>query len=158
MRNQILKYRGLPKGGINNVKKIGKLFQNVAFSEYLNFTLLIQMSSKKIAWCFSHCKLLHSSLGPISYTAQNSTSPTRWVLGQLTMGKIQDKSQIFLVKFIYSEKATNFCKISTVDLSYESTVKSTVEISQNFLTFSEYLNFNIVFIRKTHFLPLETWI
>ena len=37
-----------------------------------------------------------------------------------------------LVMFIYSEKATKFCKISTVDLSYVSPVKSMVEISQNF--------------------------
>ena len=36
------------------------------------------------------------------------------------------------VKFIYSEKATKFCQISTVDLSYVVPVKSTVEISQNF--------------------------
>ena len=36
----------------------------------------------------------------------------------------------FQVKFIYSEKATHFCKISTVDLSYVVTVKSTMEISQ----------------------------
>ena len=40
-----------------------------------------------------------------------------------------------VLKFIYSEKATNFCKISTVDMSY-------VEIWQNFLAFSEYMNFN----------------
>ena len=46
-----------------------------------------------------------------------------------------------LLKFIYSEKATNFCEISTVDLSYEVMVKSTVEISQNFVGFSEYMNF-----------------
>ena len=45
-----------------------------------------------------------------------------------------------LVKFIYSEKATNFCEISTVDLSIVVTVKSTVEISQNFVAFSEYTN------------------
>ena len=32
------------------------------------------------------------------------------------------------VKFIYSEKATNFCEISTVDLSYVGMVKSTVKI------------------------------
>ena len=47
------------------------------------------------------------------------------------------------IKFIYFEKATNFCEISTVDLSYVVTVKSTVEISQNFVAFSEYMNFNI---------------
>ena len=44
-------------------------------------------------------------------------------------------------KFIYYEKAPNFCKISTIDLSYVVTVKSTVEISQNFVAFSEYMNF-----------------
>ena len=53
------------------------------------------------------------------------------------------KKQTFL-KFIYSEKATKFCKISTVDLSYVVMVKSTVEISQNFVAFSEYMNFTFV--------------
>ena len=42
---------------------------------------------------------------------------------------------------MYSEKATDFCKISSVDLSYVVTVKSKVEISQNFVAFSEYMNF-----------------
>ena len=46
-----------------------------------------------------------------------------------------------MLKFIYSEKATNFCEISSVDLSYVVTVKSTVEISQNFVDFSAYMNF-----------------
>ena len=49
--------------------------------------------------------------------------------------------RLVFVKFIYSEKATNFCEISTVNLSYVVTVKSTVEISQNFVAFSEYMNF-----------------
>ena len=44
-----------------------------------------------------------------------------------------------MIKFIYSEKATNFCEISTVDLSYVVTV----EISQNFVSFTEYMNFKI---------------
>ena len=47
-----------------------------------------------------------------------------------------------VVKFKYSEKATKFCEISIVDLSYVVTVKSTVEILQNFVAFSEYMNFN----------------
>ena len=42
---------------------------------------------------------------------------------------------------MYSEKATNFCKISTEDLSYVVMVKSTVEILQNFVAFLEYMNF-----------------
>ena len=44
------------------------------------------------------------------------------------------------LKFIYSEKATKFCEISAVDLSYVVTVKSTVEISQSFVAFSEYIH------------------
>ena len=48
------------------------------------------------------------------------------------------------VNFIYSEKATKFWKISTLDLSYVVTIKSTVEISQNFVAFSEYMNFNTI--------------
>ena len=50
---------------------------------------------------------------------------------------------VTLLKFIYSEKATKFCEISTVDLSYVVPVRSTVEISQNFVAFSEYMNFII---------------
>ena len=46
-----------------------------------------------------------------------------------------------LLTFIYSEKATKFCKISTLLLSYVVPVKSKVDISQNFAAFSEYMNF-----------------
>ena len=46
-----------------------------------------------------------------------------------------------LSKFIYSEKATKFCEISTVDLSYVVPVKFMVEIPQNYVVFSEYINF-----------------
>ena len=46
------------------------------------------------------------------------------------------------VKFIYSEKITKFCKLSTVDLSYVVPVKSTADILQKFMAFSEYMNFN----------------
>ena len=48
------------------------------------------------------------------------------------------------LKLIYSEKATKCSEISTVDLSYVVTVKSTVEISQNVVAFSEYMNFRKV--------------
>ena len=60
-----------------------------------------------------------------------------------------------VVKFIYSETATKCCEISTLDLSmevdlhdlsYVVTVKSTVEISQNFVAFSEYINFIKLYI------------
>ena len=52
--------------------------------------------------------------------------------------KISTYFYICFKKSIYSEKATNFCEISTVDLSYVVIVKSRVEISQNFVAFSEY--------------------
>ena len=49
------------------------------------------------------------------------------------------------LKFIYSEKATKFCEIFAllIDLllSYIVPVKSKVKISQNFVAFSEYMNF-----------------
>ena len=44
--------------------------------------------------------------------------------------------RFLLVKFIYSEKATQFCEIFNLLWSYVS-----VEISQNFVAFSEYMNF-----------------
>ena len=53
-----------------------------------------------------------------------------------------------LVKFIYSEKATKFCKIFTLLLFYVVQVKSKVKISQNIVAFSEYMNFT----NATHFL------
>ena len=48
---------------------------------------------------------------------------------------------------MYSEKTTNFCKIATVDLSYVTTVKSTLEILQDFVAFSEYMNFKVSYYR-----------
>ena len=65
-----------------------------------------------------------------------------------------EKSTKFLIgpiKFIYSEKATKFCKISTLLLIVCTVVKSKVEISQNFVAFSEYMNFTTFFIS----LPVE---
>ena len=52
------------------------------------------------------------------------------------------------IKFIYyrySEKTTKFCEISTLLLTTVHTVKSKVEISQNFVAFSEYMNFILNF-------------
>ena len=69
-----------------------------------------------------------------------------------------------VLKFIFYEKATKFCEIFTLLLSYVLPVKSTEKISQNFVAFSEYMNFNrswllsffilfpllcLVFFRKT---------
>ena len=45
------------------------------------------------------------------------------------------------IKFVYSEKATKFCEISTLLLSTVHTDKGKVEILQNFVAL-EYMNFN----------------
>ena len=52
------------------------------------------------------------------------------------------------LKFIYSEKATKFYEIFTLFLSYVAPVKSKVKIAQNFVTFSEYMNFNVQCMAK----------
>ena len=46
------------------------------------------------------------------------------------------------VKFIYSEKARKFCEIFPLLLTTVHTVKIKGKISQNFVAFSEYMNFN----------------
>ena len=51
----------------------------------------------------------------------------------------------YILKFIYSEKATNFFEIFTLLLSYVVAVKSKVKISQNFVAFSKYMNFKQIF-------------
>ena len=51
---------------------------------------------------------------------------------------------MFVVKFIYSEKATKFCEIFTLLLSVCTVDKSKVKISQNFVAFPDYVNFMIV--------------
>ena len=48
------------------------------------------------------------------------------------------------VKFTYSEKATKFCEIFTLLLSYVVPVKSKVKILQNFVASSECMNFIVV--------------
>ena len=47
-----------------------------------------------------------------------------------------------LVKLMYSEKVTKFCEISILLLTDITKDKSKVEISQNFVAFSEYMNFS----------------
>ena len=51
--------------------------------------------------------------------------------------------QHILLKCVYYEEATKFCLISTLHLSTVHTNKSKVEILQNFVAFSEYMNFNL---------------
>ena len=96
-----------------------------------------------------------SILNRFSNTAKNSTDQDLlffvckylvWPLLQIARTAVQfyrvNHGNGILLKFIYSEKATKFCEISTLLLSYVMPVKSKVKISQNFVAFSEYMNFN----------------
>ena len=58
------------------------------------------------------------------------------------------------LKFIFFEKATKFCEIFPLLLTAAHTVKSKGKILQNFVAFSEYMNFNI--IQKIKYLVLNT--
>ena len=62
-----------------------------------------------------------------------------------------------ILKFIYSEKAIHFYEISIADLSYVVTVKSKVEIAQNCVAFSEYMNFTHIFKEKSHLQGKAVW-
>ena len=57
----------------------------------------------------------------------------------LVLNDIQDFST--LLKFIYSEKATKSCETFPLLLTVCTVVKSKGKISQNFVAFSEYINF-----------------
>ena len=65
-----------------------------------------------------------------------------------TKSRLQCSNCLFIwtwtnpLKFIYSEKATKFCEIFTSLLTGTTLDKSKVKISQNFVAFSEYMNFN----------------
>jgi hypothetical protein len=54
--------------------------------------------------------------------------------------QVCEKKKVF-VKFIYSEKATKFCEIFPLLLSYVVPVKSKGKILQNLVAISEYMNF-----------------
>ena len=64
----------------------------------------------------------------------------------LTNNQIYQREVYSLLKFIYSETATKLCKFSTLIFTVCTAVKSKVEIVQNFVAFSEHMNFKIVSI------------
>ena len=78
---------------------------------------------------------------PIIKTMQINSKEIVIIIKSLQSWKATCKRLSYLVKFIYSEKATKFCNIFTLLLSYILPVKSKVKILQNFMAFSEYMNF-----------------
>ena len=73
---------------------------------------------------------------------QITTRASHTLLGSSSVAFQTSIFTFIYVKFIYSEKDIKFCEISTVLLAYVVPVKSKVEISQNFVAFSEYISFN----------------
>ena len=68
---------------------------------------------------------------------RDSAGPsTAWIFKKKRKEIIWKKKlfQNYVLKFIYSEKATKLCEISTLILSYVVPVKSKVEIPQNWLS------------------------
>ena len=61
-----------------------------------------------------------------------------------------------MLKFIYFEKATKFCEIFTLLLSYVVPFKSKVKVSQNGVAFSEYMNFTYSYITYTFSTGVES--
>ena len=53
---------------------------------------------------------------------------------------LSENPGLLQVKFMYSEKATQFCKIFPLLLTVCTVIKSKGNISQNFVAFSEYTN------------------
>ena len=66
-----------------------------------------------------------------------------------------NKNPFGFLKFIYSEKATKFCKIFPLLLTVCTAVKSKGKISQNFAAFSEYMNFKEKRMKTWHFLHIQ---
>ena len=65
-----------------------------------------------------------------------------YFLGDFSCLQNRVRILIFLcLKFMYTEKTTKFCKIFPLLLTTVHTVKSKGKILQNFVAFSEYMNF-----------------
>jgi hypothetical protein len=76
--------------------------------------------------------------GPLTRNLSGACSSfITWVF----KGGLISEGFLIQLKFKYSEKATKFFEISTVDFSYVVSVKCMVEILQNFVAFSKYMNF-----------------
>ena len=61
---------------------------------------------------------------------------------------LSNKCTAKYLNLLYSEKATKFCKIFTLLLSYVVPVKSKMKILQNFVAFSEYMNLVWLLVRS----------
>ena len=65
------------------------------------------------------------------------------VMNRGRRAKDAEVAEVILLNFIYSEKASKFCEIFPLLLTTVHKVKNKRKILQNFVAFSEYMNFTI---------------
>ena len=124
------------------------------------------LAHKLYEWAFEQLEISHILFlsrrgisinvdsGPLLYVVLSVTTKTgvsfAYWKGQTEkqeFAKLYDFSEVLnlisarFLKFIYSEKATQFCKISSLFLTVCTAGKSKVKILQNFVAFYEYTNF-----------------
>ena len=117
------------------------------FSQIVNEKYLVSFELKLLFLAFSkgaihkrrllkgRCINLRFGYRPLK---KSDISPiARWLISVSSICMIW----VFPIKFMYSEKATKFCKIFTLLLTVCTVVKNKMKISQNFVAFSEYMNF-----------------
>ena len=76
----------------------------------------------------------------------------RFLVLYIVLSRAENQS---LIKFVYSGKATKFCKIFPLLLTTVHTVKSKGKISSIFVAFLENVNFKNVFRKMQMILILE---
>ena len=99
----------------------------------------LKLNSNQLAWKIS---LIFKKPELYSQTMTYNATKNRIMRLAILIWLFEPKD--FIIKFIYSEKATKLCEISTLLLSTVHTDKSKVEISQKIVAFSEYMNFTAV--------------
>ena len=127
--------------GIKGTKAKELLSKGLKSNSYSVLIVFKVFHNSRLPQKTSHIQLIFSSG---SYLIFESRSINQLLSLQMLLLSCLNMigSKKILLKFIYSEKATKFCEISTVDLTVTTQGKSTMEISQNFVAFSEYMNFN----------------
>ena len=100
-----------------------------SFATFLGLTIF--WLGAKERFCFSRLFNIHlaTRLGYLGSQWRGVSKKTRWLKRNL-------------LKFIYSEKGKKFCEIFTLLLTSTTYDKCKVKILQNFVAFSEYMNFN----------------
>ena len=107
----------------------------------ISHTSLTHLSPNSLPFLTHHSPIYHLWLTHPSLSHFSPISPHFSPISHPSLTNFFFIIVTTFVEFIYSEKATKFCEISTLLLSYVVPVKSKVEILQNFVAYSEYMNF-----------------